>query len=1231
LSLSFAGFSGLMTAWAATALVLKLSLLFGRGNALFWAELNVLSFCLLAPAVLTFAVRYVQTRTRAADLASLAGLAVMAALAVPLFSHRLVSDPRLTANGTALITLSPTAYVAGLVPALYLLWALIVFLVHRRKAFVPLMAGCMLLLLGGSLAGALIQAPLPVLTLGNLITLSLLGYATLRTQLFNPLSRSAEALRERARRLELVAGIGQRATAILDLNELLHQAIALVREQFSYFNVSILLVDGPELVMRASAARPEQENHVRLAIGREGITGWVAGTGEPLLVPDVQRDPRYMRFTNEAPTRSELAVPIRLGGRVIGVLDAQSAELAGFAPIDLFTLQTIADQLAIALENARLYAETRRRAERLAVVNRVSAAAGATLRLDDLLATVYKEVAPVFRADAFFIALYDEPAGELDFRFQLDEGKLEPPNRQALGGGLSSWVVRNRRPLLIREFEKERAGLPVPDMWGSMKLPASWLGVPMHLGEKVTGVISVQAYRPRAYGEEEQQLLLTIADQVAVAVENARLFEAAQSEILERRIAEQVLRESEEKFRNLAEQSPNMIFINRGGKVVYANRRCEELMGYSRSEFYARGFDFRVLISPEHRQLVQEKFELHLRGEEAPPYEYALLTKEGRRMECILATGLLRFGGQNAIMGIITDITTRKRSERLLACLNAAALAMSRAQDPESIFATAGEELARVGLGSMVFLADPGGCAVRLAYSSHDPATVQAMEGLLGGPAREFAFDIDGAELIRRVMRERRAILLEAEEAFRQALPAHLKPRAAAMARALDTRWSIQAPLIVQEEVIGMLVVHSGDLGEQDVPAIAAFANQIAASWQKARLMQDLERSLRELQRAQGELIQAQKMEAIGRLAGGIAHDFNNLLTAIGGYTQLLLDRFPGPDPVHADLEEIKKATGRAGALTRQLLAFSRKQVLQPRELDLNGIILNMEKMLRRLLGEHIELATSLAPGLGRIKADPLQLEQVIMNLAINGADAMPRGGRLILETENVELEPGLEPAAMELRPGSYVLLAVSDNGVGMDSEIQGRLFEPFFTTKPPGKGTGLGLSTVYGIVAQSGGYIQVYSRPGCGSCFMVYLPRVADASSPAAPPAPSLSLRGGESVLLVEDEPAARDLMRRALSACGYAVLEADRAEAALALADGHAAPVQLVICDAVLQGEAGAKALASLLASKQPGMRFLFVSGYTAGALRQGGMLPEGARFLQRPFSPERLARVVREILDG
>jgi len=561
-----------------------------------------------------------------------------------------------------------------------------------------------------------------------------------------------------------------------------------------------------------------------------------------------------------------------------------------------------------------------------------------------------------------------------------------------------------------------------------------------------------------------------------------------------------------------------------------------------------------------------------LRGEEVPPYEYTLRTKDGRRIDCILNSALLHYGGRNAVMGIITDITNRLRSERLLATLNAANLAMERAAGPQEVFPAAGGELARLGLNSMVFLVEPEGTAVRLAYSSHDPRTVQAVQELFGGPVRDVAFDIDGAEQIRRVIRERRVLLLDAQEAIAQALPAPLKPRAAEIAQALGTRWAIDVPLVAEEKVIGLLVVHAQDLDQQDLPAITAFANQIAASWQKARLMQDLERSLRELQRTQGELVQAQKMEAIGRLAGGIAHDFNNLLTAIGGYTQLLLERFQAADPGRADLEEIKKATGRAGALTRQLLAFSRKQVLQPRVLDLNEVIRNMETMLRRLIGEHVEMETCLSPELAWVRADPLQLEQVIMNLAINGADAMPQGGRLVLETDNVELEAGLEPAPTELRQGAYVLLAGSDNGVGMDPATQGRLFEPFFTTKPPGKGTGLGLSTVYGIVAQSGGCVQAYSRQGYGSSFKVYLPRVSDcpaapadpappgltpaaaapataaatARDPSRPPPSEEGPRGGETVLLVEEEEVPRDLMRKALAGCGYTVLEAERPEQA-------------------------------------------------------------------------------------
>ena len=471
LNVSFALFVGVEGAWAASALLLKLSLWLGRGEATFFAELAVLFYTLLPPLLLVFAHRYLGHRRRAPLLAAAAGVLVMAGLSVLLFQGRLVTEPRLAGNGTTLLTITLLGLVTALLPAFYLAWAFLLFVLRRRNRRELIMGLSVLVFLLGLVLGGLLQVPFPIQSIAGVISIGLLSYGVASLQIFNPLRETAAALKERARRLELLAGIGQKTTAIQELDELLHQAIALIREQFSYFNVSILLRDGQELVLRAAAALRGHEGHLRLRIGGEGITGWVAGSGQPLLVPDVSREPRFLKCDTQVLTQSELAVPIKLKGEVIGVLDAQSAQLDAFTPVDVFTMQTVADQLAIAIDNARLYAETRRRTERLTVVNRVAAAVGATLRLDDLLPIVYREVAPVFRADAFFIALYDESAGELEFRFQIDEGRLMPPDRQPLGSGLSSLVVRNRQPVLIRDFQQERSRLPVPDVWGTHEAP----------------------------------------------------------------------------------------------------------------------------------------------------------------------------------------------------------------------------------------------------------------------------------------------------------------------------------------------------------------------------------------------------------------------------------------------------------------------------------------------------------------------------------------------------------------------------------------------------------------------------------------------------------------------------------------------------------------------------------------------------------------------------------------
>jgi PAS domain S-box-containing protein len=377
------------------------------------------------------------------------------------------------------------------------------------------------------------------------------------------------------------------------------------------------------------------------------------------------------------------------------------------------------------------------------------------------------------------------------------------------------------------------------------------------------------------------------------------------------------------------------------------------------------------------------------------------------------------------------------------------------------------------------------------------------------------------------------------------------------------------------------------------------------------------------------QLQQSRKMEAVGRLAGGIAHDFNNLLTIITGYTDLALSRPSVPLDLRSDIERIEGAAGRAAALVRQLLAFSRKQVLQPKILDLNAIVLNMEKLLRRLVDDNIEMSTGVRDDLGKVKADPAQIEQVIMNLVVNARDAMPNGGRLLLETCNVNLDSGYAFEHASVKPGKYVMLAVSDTGTGMDAEIVAHIFEPFYTTKESGRGTGLGLSTVYGIVKQSGGYIWVYSEPGKGSTFKVYLPRVEELQELEMPKSPSFDdRRGTETILLVEDEEAVRDLVKTILAGHGYDVIIARDPGHAQAVAGKHSGEIHLLLTDVVMPGTSG-RELAVLIMKRRPTIRVLYMSGYTENVITSGGLLEEGLAFLQKPFSPAVLIHKVREAL--
>ena len=374
---------------------------------------------------------------------------------------------------------------------------------------------------------------------------------------------------------------------------------------------------------------------------------------------------------------------------------------------------------------------------------------------------------------------------------------------------------------------------------------------------------------------------------------------------------------------------------------------------------------------------------------------------------------------------------------------------------------------------------------------------------------------------------------------------------------------------------------------------------------------------------------QAQKMEAFGQLAGGVAHDFNNLLSIILGYSDLLLQSLPKSDPSRQLVDEIYKAGERSAALTRQLLAFSRKQVLVTRILNLNEVVTDTDKMLRRLIGEDIRLTSTLDSQPWLVLADAGQIEQVILNLAVNARDAMPQGGRLTIETRNVKLDEDYVRTHKDARSGPHVLLSITDTGSGMPPEVIAKIFEPFFTTKEPGKGTGLGLATVYGIVKQSGGHVAVYSEVGIGTTFKIYLPRTEQASEPKIVSRVLIPPRGTETILLAEDEAGLRTLTKLILSQCGFQVLEAVDGEDALRVAAAHDGPIHLLITDVVMPGKGG-RAVAERLADLYPGLRVLFISGYTDDAVIRHGVLRDGVNFLQKPFIARVLASKVREVLD-
>jgi two-component system cell cycle sensor histidine kinase/response regulator CckA len=804
-------------------------------------------------------------------------------------------------------------------------------------------------------------------------------------------------------------------------------------------------------------------------------------------------------------------------------------------------------------------------------------------------------------------------------------------------------------------------------------------------------------------------------------------------DITDRRLAEEALKESEARYRIQVENAPEaiVIFDVDAGRFVEANDNALRLWGLTREAFLQTDpVALSPALQPDERPSAPASaanMGRALQGE-APVFEWMHRDARGRDIPCEVRLVRLPSATRRLIRGSVTDISQRRRAEKLQSALYRIAATTSATEDLNEFYAAIHGIVGELMYAENFYVAlyDPRSDTISFPYCVDEvdptPAPMRPGNGLTAWVLRNgqplLTLDADFHAMVRRgeveligsdseawlgvplqgggktfgvlvvqsydprihfdaadkdllnfvsqhiavAVERRRAqeAIRESEERYRLLFERNL---------AGVYRMTLVGRILECNDALARIFGYASreELIDRDIAALYPDARQRrgffdallrernlanfemrgerkdgGAAWtfQNAALLADEQAGdvivegtvvdVTERRQLEDQLRQSQKMEGIGQLAGGIAHDFNNLLTTVLGYSDMALSQLSPHDPIGQDIAEIRKAGERASNLTRQLLAFSRKQVFEPRVIDLNALLADSSRMLARLIGEHIRFVTRLEPALANVRADPGQVEQVIVNLVVNARDAMPDGGTLTVRTENADVDAGSSRRHFGIAPGRYVVMAVEDTGVGIDAETQKRIFEPFFTTKETPRGTGLGLATVYGIVSQSGGEIFVASAPGRGAIFAIYLPRVEEPAEVATPAPAGAPHRGSETILLVEDEDAVRGLTRRCLEASGYTVLQASNAEEALALAARFDGRLDLLLTDVIMPGASGPE-LSRRLLERRPGTRVLYVSGYPDAAMASHVALDGGASFLPKPFTPETLARKVREILDA
>jgi GAF domain-containing protein len=990
--------------------------------------------------------------------------------------------------------------------------------------------------------------------------------------------------------------------------------------------------------------------------------GLAVSERRPVTTPDVLTDPRITHseatrdWIERSNYRSALALPLIVGDRVIGALGVGAETGRVFQAEEIALAQSFADQAALAMQNARLYAEATRRRWEAEVLGHVGRDFSESGGADEVAQRIGDSLRALLGAQASLVCRLDPESGDLIACARsgeaLETGAVFPP-----GAGVTGLAVRERQPIVTANLLTDPRIALTPELRARIEAASyrSVLALPLLVKDTVVGGISIGDREGRTFSEDDLRLAKTFADQAAMALENAWLFEDTSRRRREAEVVaglaqqinasldlDTVLALASEAARDLCNADMSWIALTERDSGAMILRHWPGARGGSYAGtrvLPGQGMGGLVLLTG--RPFRTDDY----------PGDPRILKDPSRPAE-----------QEGAVTALVVPIQTEGRVEGLLYVENRTPRPFT-AQD-EAILVRLAEHAA-IAIRNARLLDDLKARQARLEALldvSHQLAQIQPREALLENIARACGQVLDSSSVGFRLVEGEALVLAgtwgDAREAM---LTPRLKigeslsglvaatgapllvedaaedPRILAAhrdaLRRLGYRSWLGVPVKLGERVVGVLSIRTrreGGFSKEDQAIAAAFASQAATALENTRLFQEVQDAHTEVSRAKNELIQAQKMEAIGRLAGGIAHDFNNLLTIVHGRSEILLRRLGHDAKSRHDVAVIQHTALRAAALTRQLLAFSRKQMLQPKVLSLNGAVADSAAMFRRLIGEDIDLRVVPGAALDQVKADPTQLEQILINLAVNARDAMPRGGRLVIETANVELDEAFVSRHPGSRTGPHVMLSVGDSGVGMTADVQARAFEPFFTTKEKGKGTGLGLATVYGIVKQHEGYVALKSAPGEGTTCSIYLPRFEEPSAVVEPErAPAAAPGRSETILLVEDEDEVRELTREMLEAGGYTVIDAGSGAEALRVCRQHPDRVHLLLTDVVMPGMSGHE-LALQLATLRPDTKVVYMSGYTDDALGHHGVLEPGVILLEKPFTPDSLLAAVRSALD-